>query len=1016
MTTVSSFVPTGFGEQIFKQRYASHPGETWEEACRRIASFIAGAERNGKRIEWEERFFKELVTNRFIPGGRIMYGAGRAKAALINCFVIGSDNIDSREGWAKNLGDMLVISGLGGGVGINFSDIRPRGTPIHGTGGSSTGSVSYMELINSVGEVIKGGGGRRSALMECLNIDHPDIIEFIDKKFVELNLDFNNSDEVLSFVKKNLQVFDSTVLSLIDKICDPDSPQLAKDILKAMIKISLEKNLRNANVSVVFNDDPEKFFEKVKNKEMHQFKWKGHVVSEMRADKLWDKIISNALSGGEPGILNMYLANKASNISNVGPVVSTNPCITDDSWIHTTDGPRQVKDLIGKKFTALVDGKPFDSTDEGFFYKGEKEVVLVTLDNGVELKCTPDHKVLSVLEDGTEKMIPVSEIGIGGTVKLQNQRGSEWSGKGSFEEGWLLGSLIGDGTFGSFNSIEESVDYAKLTYWGEEKEEMYQRAVGYVTSNYGDYNGRFAKSSTENSYNKNLSLQSAPLMRFALGFGITRNNKRITETFEKEASSEAYKGLLRGLFDADGSVQGSSERGFTVRLSSSDLENLKGVQRSLGRLGILSLLYLNRRPAQNRMLPDGKGGLKEYFCKAQHELAISKDNLVEFSKVVGFSEQGKQSKLEAVLKSSNRKVEKFVRKIKSIEFAGTEKVYDCSIPGPNRFDCNTVTISNCGEIAMTPHEVCDLAHIVLPRFIKDNGQMDWALLADTVTVGIRFLDNVLDVTTYPTEEIKAKATNTRRLGLGITGLHDALLKMGIKYSSEEGRDVAAKIMKFVKNKSYEESVFLAAERGVYGFYDHEAVKQSTTYKTLKPSVRHQIDERGLRNCAVNTIAPCGTNSIVSGVSSSAEPIMGPAYKRMWWVGDEKHSEIVIHPLFEQFVTEGKDVSHFEYSEEIDPRDHFKMQVALQEHIDNAISKTIAIPKNYSKKRFSEDLMEFMPHLKGVTIYPVGSRGESPIQPLHIDEAIKVVKERRGITGTSIEQETQDCPSGVCTLG
>lgn len=1262
------------------------------------------------------------------------------------------------------------------------SDIRPRGTKIHGTGGEATGAVSFMELINNIGEVIKGGGGRRSALMECLNIDHPDIIEFIDKKFVHIDLDLNNSEEVVSFVRKNLQLFDSEVLGLIKEVCAPDAPQQAKQMLSSMVKVFLEKNLRNANVSVVFNDDPEKFFEKVRNKEMHQLKWKGQVISEVRADKLWDKIITNALAGGEPGVLNMYLANKASNISNVGPLVSTNPCITDDNWIHTLEGPRQVKDLIGKKFTALIDGKPFDSTDEGFFYKGEKEVVLVTLDNGIELKCTPDHKILSVSEDGTEKMIPVSEIGIGGTVKLQNQRGSEWSGKGSFEEGWLLGSLIGDGTFGSSNSIEESVDYAKLTYWGEEKEAMYQQAVGYVTSNYGDYNGRFAKSSTENSYNKNLSLQSAPLMRFALGFGITRNNKRITETFEKEASSEAYKGLLRGLFDADGSVQGDSISGHTIRLSSSDLRNLKGAHRLLGRLGVMSKIYPNRRKERMKLMPDGKGGMKEYPCKAQHEIIISKGNIVLFRDIVGFSEPAKVTKLDSIISSRKKsfKIEKFVSKIKEIVSIGIEKVYDCTIPGPHMFDANQCGVSNCGEIAMTPHEVCDLAHIVLPRFIRDNGQVDWASLADTITAGIRFLDNVLDVTTYPTEEIKVKATNTRRLGLGITGLHDALLLMGLKYSSEEGRDTAAKIMKFIKNKSYEESVFLAAERGVYGFYDHEAIKQSATYRSLKPSVRHQIDERGLRNCALNTIAPCGcqkpdtmvltdqgllelgelgdssgetwqkldniqavqetsrqdatqffvngvaktkiitlssgielegtynhryrvldsdgsyvwkrvdelkngdkivvrmdgysklenqkleniledlhgntkvikfpdevtkefaefigiyfadgsnhdkgiriacdasknthmrvielsrelfdiepiieevrnciyvclnsqmllkllaingllkgksyevsipknirtssrgslwafihgyylgdghiegssfrtwdtvskkmcqqllvalrslgvyaksrilpkddehlgtrdvyrireysmfslgkedairyvsrdlqedyrniknigeflaidevdsivdsvsmtldievpethtylsnsvvshnTNSIVSGVSSSAEPIMGPAYERMWWVGDEKNSEVVIHPLFEQFVIEGKDVSHFEYAEEIDPKDHLRMQAALQEHIDNAISKTIAIPSTYSKKQFSEDLMEFMPILKGITVYPIGSRGESPIKPLSIEKAIKVVKERIGRVGTSQEQENQDCPNGVCSLG
>lgn len=112
------FQPTGYGLETFMARYALHPEETWEEACRRIANSISAAE-NGGRIEWEEKFYNELVSNRFIPGGRIIYGCGRAKAAMINCFVIGGEDMDSREGWGKYLSQMLVISGLGGGVGIN---------------------------------------------------------------------------------------------------------------------------------------------------------------------------------------------------------------------------------------------------------------------------------------------------------------------------------------------------------------------------------------------------------------------------------------------------------------------------------------------------------------------------------------------------------------------------------------------------------------------------------------------------------------------------------------------------------------------------------------------------------------------------------------------------------------------------------------------------------------------------------------------------------------------------------
>jgi ribonucleoside-diphosphate reductase alpha chain len=239
---------------------------------------------------------------------------------------------------------------------------------------------------------------------------------------------------------------------------------------------------------------------------------------------------------------------------------------------------------------------------------------------------------------------------------------------------------------------------------------------------------------------------------------------------------------------------------------------------------------------------------------------------------------------------------------------------------------------------------------------------------------------------------------------------------GLKYSSEEGRELAGKIMKFISNKSYEASAFLAVEKGTYPAFNPQDMETSGFIKGLKPSIRYMVKEKGIRNCALNSIAPCGTVSIVSGVSSGIEPIMGPAYKRMFWVGDKKETEVVVHPLFKKFVTEGKDVSHFEYGEEVPIKDHLEMQAVMQQYVDQSISKTIMLHKDVSKKKFSDYLMEYIPRVKGVTVYPVGSRGETPITPISLKEAISIVKSKQGRVGTSIEQETQDCPSGICTLG
>ena len=269
--------PQGLGETIFQDRYARQD-ETWKEACRRVATHVAQAEENGKARTYGERFYEQLVSNRFNPGGRIWYGAGRPKAQLLNCFVIPTS--DSREGWGKTTSDVIVISGLMGGVGINMSPVRPRGSAIKGTGGVATGAVSLMELINGVGNVIVGGGGRRMALMLALNINHPDLEEFLDAK------------------------------------------------------LDLHK-LNNANISLIIPPDmpTQTFVEKVVNGEEIELEFNGIPSGKtVNARALWDRLVRNAWENGEPGVLNGYLANQMNNIHYHKQLVGTNPC--GEIWLE----------------------------------------------------------------------------------------------------------------------------------------------------------------------------------------------------------------------------------------------------------------------------------------------------------------------------------------------------------------------------------------------------------------------------------------------------------------------------------------------------------------------------------------------------------------------------------------------------------------------------------------------------------------------------------------------------------
>ena len=599
MTLTEPYQPQGLSETIFKERYTIYQNETWNEASLRLATHVASSEINGKKEEYTEKFYEQIVTNRFMPGGRIWYGSGRPRAQLLNCFVIPTS--DSREGWGKTIHDTIVVSGMGGGVGINCSPIRPRGSRISGTGGVATGAVSLMDMINAVGDVLVSGGGRRLALMLDLNLTHPDMPEFIDAK---LN----------------------------------------------------QNRLTNANVSVIIDKkmNTDSLVKKIRENKDFNLTYSGESKGTVNAKDLWEKIVMNAWQSGEPGVLNGDLANRESNIWYYKPLVSTNPC------------------------------------------------------------------------------------------------GEIW--------------------------------------------------------------------------------------------------------------------------------------------------------------------------------------LEEYGC-------------------------------------------------------------------------------------------CDLGALVLPRFVSDLGNFDWDELANTIRIAVRFLDNVLSVNEYPLPEIRDNCNTVRRIGLGIMGLHDMLIKLGYRYSSEGALDfVENELMPFIKETAYEASINLAKEKGPFpAFSANEFLSSGFTKRALPRNIRDQIRKNGIRNCALLTIAPTGTTGMVSNVSTGIEPIFAPAYWRRFYRPTEDGSrkldkELVINPWWGVLEREGKDVGILEGAYDVTPEAHFEMQRACQKHIDNATSKTINLAENYSVDSLSDLWLEYLPHVKGTTFYRAGSRGEEPLEAIPLATARQILAQSNQAKEAAItEQNSMDCPDGVCEI-
>ena len=272
------------------------------------------------------------------------------------------------------------------------------------------------------------------------------------------------------------------------------------------------------------------------------------------------------------------------------------------TWVHTGDGPRQVKDLIGQQHSTYINGELFSTTPEGFFYSGTKPVLKLTTQDGRTLRLTGNHQVLKVTAQ-TQKAqytewVAAATLQSGDRVMLHNHRGLQpWPGSGNQESGWLLGNLVGDGSLAK----TQWHDSALLRFWGDSQDEMSQRAMVLLEANVG-YKRR-AASAHYHAQLKHRVITSTGLARLAAEFGILPGQKEITPLVE-QGSYEFYQGFLQGLFDADGSVQGSQTKGISVRLAQSSLANLQTVQRMLGRLGILATIYQERRPEGYRLLPD----------------------------------------------------------------------------------------------------------------------------------------------------------------------------------------------------------------------------------------------------------------------------------------------------------------------------------------------------------------------------------------------------------------------------
>jgi ribonucleoside-diphosphate reductase alpha chain len=599
------------GQEIFESRYA-YPGETkWADRAKVIARTVASAECDEEKEKIEKSFYDVIGSGDFIPGGRIIFGAGRNRGHhnLLNCYVIIPE--DSVDSIGKTVQDMYRISCAGGGVGFNVSKIRPKGDHIGSVPNSAPGAVSVLKMINEVGEHVRAGKNRRTALMGILNITHPDLLEFLSVKLDQGELNnFNISVAITDRYLEAVELDEDWYFTFNNK----------EYHTYALNRIS--KQGVSTQINVIAQDE-EDAVKRAEN--FHKEGWEDTFEmvgrNDIKARDLWNIIWKNSVESGDPGIYNIDLANRYTNVSYFESLDSTNPC---------------------------------------------------------------------------------------------------------------------------------------------------------------------------------------------------------------------------------------------------------------------------------------------------------------------------------------------------------------------------------GEISLPSYGNCCLGNVNLSNMVLDDGSdIDWKRLAKTVRTGVRFLDNVLTVNKFPTDTCKKVGERSRRIGLGVTGLHYMLIKLGIKYGSEKCLEFLDRLFTTIRDESYKQSIYLARDKSPFPEFNYKKYLNEEFAKTLPARIRMLVKRYGIRNAVMLTIPPCGTISMLHGISSGIEPIFSAMYKRRYRQNHIWKEQLVVDPLFQEWHSQDKPLDNFVGAYDVAPEDHIRVQATIQKYMDSCISKTINLPATSTPEEFSQAALDYAPYLKGLTVYRAGAKEGEPLQAIALtDENIK----------------------------
>jgi ribonucleoside-diphosphate reductase alpha chain len=971
---------------------------------------VGGSDRRLVDVSKIERLGPMEVYDIQTESGEYLSGSLRVH----NCFILAvDDTMDSILEWYREEG--LIFKG-GSGAGVNLSRIRAS-KELLSSGGTASGPVSFMRGADaSAGTIKSGGATRRAAKMVVLDVDHPDIEEFIETKARE----------------------EEKIRVLRDGGFDMDLG--GKDITSVQYQ--------NANNSVRVSDE---FMRAVESGGSFDLcaRQTGEPIDRVDARELFGKMAKAAWECADPGIQYDGTINDWHTCPETGRITASNPCFPADQRVVTDRGLIRIGDLVaraaaGETFavytndvtsaTAPADGIVATSPTR-YLVTGTNEIVELRFSDGSRLRCTPGHRVWTAnrgwvhAEDLTESDRVVRSLRYAGrdaadrsipaaaltTARLTNSRKPlELPEKWDEDFGHYLGWLVGDGCVTGQNAVTVYGSEDDLSEVLPRHRELMTRVTGFD-----------AKPSIQANGTRQLRVTRDAFIAFVRALGVSPGRapaKHVPDAIF-EAPEDALTGFLQGLFDADGCVVSMQNGTRYVGLGSRSQELLIGVQELLGSLGIASRIYQTGIKKDSFSYTRKDGSTARYGSDGPcFDLRITGRSLREFGARIGFSLPAKEHKLLTIIASTTWQHTDETVHMVSRKSIGFETTYNLTEPRNHSYIVGGTVVANCSEYVHLDNSSCNLASINLLKFLRDDDTFDVERFRQLTELIILAMDISICFADFPTEKITATTRAYRQLGIGYANLGALLMATGHAYDSDGGRAIAAAITSLMTGAAYRRSAELAAIVGQYDGYARNATAHQRVMRmhadastAIKP--RGGMDEailvsanrvwqeclelgtaNGYRNAQSSLLAPTGTIGLMMDCDTTGvEPDLALVkFKKLVGGGSmqivnqtipralknlgyqPEQAEAIIEHIAEHghvVNAPGLRPEHYEVFDcamgerAISPMGHVRMLAAVQPMLSGSVSKTVNMPESAAVEDIEKIYFEgWKLGLKALAIY------------------------------------------------